>query len=74
MTRITYTASDCAEQAGYAIGANCLDEILVGHTQADTLIQLTKALTALQALDNPRATDGFAVALVSVIEQGLHHA
>ena len=70
----TLTVGDTAEQAGHALGVYCLDEILAGHTQADALIQLTEALTALKALDHPRATAGFAVALVSVIEQGLNHA
>lgn len=69
----TLTVGDTAEQAGHALGVYCLDEILAGHTQADALIQLTEAFTALQALDHPRATGGFAVALVNVIEVGLQH-
>jgi|GEM_PF-2104576 len=70
----TFTEGDCAEQAGHVIASNCLDAILAGYSQADAVIQLTKALTALQALDHSRATAGFAVALVSVIEQGLDAA
>lgn len=62
----TPTVGDPAEQAGHALGVYCLDEILAGHTQAD-------ALPALQALDHPRATGSFAVALVNVIEVGLQH-
>ena len=69
----TLTVGDTAEQAGHALGAYCLDGILASHTQADALIQLTEALTALQALDHPRATGGFTVALVNVIEVGLQH-
>lgn len=69
----TLTVGDTAEQAGHALGAYCLDGILASRTQADALIQLTEALTALQALDHPRATGGFTVALVNVIEVGLQH-
>ena len=72
-TREAYDADDCAEQAGHALGADCLDAILAGHSQADHCKSLTKALTALQAVDHPRATAGFAVALVNVIEVGLQH-
>ena len=70
-----YTAADCAEQAGHAIGVNCLDAILAGCSQAEAVTVLQAALVALQTLDHQdRATAGFAVALVSVIEQGLDAA
>lgn len=72
MSRNTHTAADCAEQAGHAIGANCLDAILASQTQAVAVTVLQAALVDLQKLPHPdRATAGFAVALVSVIEQGL---
>ena len=71
---LAYTAADCAEQAGHAIGANCLDAILAGRSQAEAVTVLQAALTDLQALDHPdRAAGGFAVAMVNVIEIGLQH-
>lgn len=75
LSEIGFTAADCAEQAGHAIGTNCLDAILADRSQTDAVIQLTKALTDLQTLPHPdRANAGFAAALVSVIEQGLDAA
>ncbi len=74
MSRITYTAADRAEQAGHTIGANCLDAIFAGRSQANAVTVLQAALIGLQKLPHQkRATAGFAVALVSVIEQGLQH-
>jgi len=70
-----FTEADCAEQAGHAIAANCLDAILASQSQAEHCIALTAALLDLQRLQHPdRAAAGFAVALVNVIEQGLNHA
>jgi hypothetical protein len=71
----SFTEADCAEQAGHAIGSNCLDAILASQSQAEHCIALTRALLDLQRLAHPdRAAAGFAVSLVSVVEQGLHHA
>lgn len=75
MSTKDYDAARCAEQAGHAIGANCLDAILAGRSQAESVTVLQAALVDLQALDHQdRATAGFAVALVAVIEKGLDHA
>jgi len=61
--------------AGSALAVNCIDALLAGHTQAERSKTLTNALLDLQRLPHSkRAAGGFAVALVSVIEQGLHHA
>lgn len=70
-----HTAADCAEQARHAIGANCLDAILAGHSQAEAVAVLKTALTDLQSLTfQDRANAGFAVAMVSVLEQVLSAA
>jgi hypothetical protein len=74
LSESSYTAADCAEQAGHAIGTNCLNEILAGRSQAEAFTVLQAALVNLQALDHPdRAAGGFAVAMVNVIEIGLQH-
>ncbi|MDD5001777.1 hypothetical protein [Rhodoferax sp.] len=70
-----FTAADCAEQAGHAIGTNCLDAILAGRSQAEAVTVLQAALNDLHALDHSdRAAGGFAVALVATLERGLNHA
>ena len=67
-----HTAADCAEQAGHAIGTNCLNEILNAPSQAVSVTALQTALLDLQRLPHPkRAAGGFAVALVAVLEHGI---
>jgi len=71
MSRITYTAADCAEQAGNAIAHNCLNDILNAPSQS-ALGALRTALLDLQRLPHPkRAAGGFAVAMVNIIKLGL---
>ena len=72
MSRITFTASDCAEQAGSLIAHNCLNDILNAPSQAVSTAALKTALLDLQRLSHPeRAAAGFAVALVAVLEHGI---
>jgi len=72
MSRASLTVQDLAEQAGSAIASNCLTDILNAPSQAVSVTALKTALLDLQRLPHPeRAAGGFAVALVSVIEQGL---
>lgn len=72
MSRMTYTAADCAEQAGNAIATNCLNDILNAPSQAESMAALRTALLDLQRLPHPkRAAGGFAVAMVNIIELGL---
>ena len=72
MSRITYTAADCAEHAGNAIATNCLNDILNAPSQAASMAALRTALIDLQRLPHPkRAAGGFAVALVNTLEVGL---
>lgn len=75
MSTQTYTAADCAEQAGSAIASNCLDGILASKTQAEAMAILQTALLDLQRFPyQDRAAGGFAVMLVNVIELGLNAA
>lgn len=68
----TNTAADCAEQAGNAIGTNCLNEILNAPSQAVSMAALQTALIDLQRLPHPkRAAGGFAVALIAYLEHGI---
>jgi len=70
----TYTAGDCAEQAGALIAQNVLDDILNAPSQAVRGAALHAALLDLQRLTHPkRAAAGFAVMLVNVLEIGLQH-
>jgi hypothetical protein len=70
----TYTAGDCAEQAGNLIATNCLNDILNAPSQAVRGAALHTALLDLQRLPHgKRAAAGFAVALVNPIEIGLQH-
>lgn len=67
-----HTAADCAEQAGHAIGTNCLNEILNAPSQAVSVVALQTALLDLQRLPHPkRAAGGFAVALVATLARGI---
>ena len=72
MKATTYTAADCAEQAGHAIATDCLNDILNAPSQAVSTAALQTALLDLQRLPHPkRAAGGFALALVNVLEVGL---
>ena len=74
MSRVTYTAAECAEQAGSLIASNFLNAILNAHSQAESMAALHKALLDLQRLPHhKRAAGGFAVALVNVLEIGLQN-
>lgn len=71
MSRRTTTAQ-LAEQAGSAIGSDCLNDMLAAKTQSLCTATLQTALLDLQRLPHPkRAAGGFAVALVNVLERGL---
>ena len=72
MSRVTYTAADCAEQAGHLIASNCLNDMLEAPSQSVSLVALQTALLDLQLLPHPkRAAGGFAVALVAFLERGI---
>ena len=67
-----HTAADCAEQAGHAIGTNCLSDMLNAPSQAESVTVLQAALLDLQRLPHPkRAAGGFAVAMVATLERGI---
>ncbi len=71
---LTYTAGDCAEQAGAVIAQNVLDDILNAPSQAVRGAVLHAALLDLQRLTHPkRAAAGFSVGIVNVLEIGLQH-
>ena len=72
MSRTTYTAADCAEQAGNTIASNCLNDILNAPSQAVSMAALQTALLDLQRLPHPkRAAGGFAVGLIAYLERGM---
>ncbi|MDX9843722.1 MAG: hypothetical protein RBT42_08185 [Aquabacterium sp.] len=63
-----------SEQAGAAIGAALLDELLAlrGSSQAEALRAVHDALHALSKLEHAdSAAGGFAVAIVNVLEVGI---
>lgn len=69
-----FTVGDCAEQAGNAIAADCLDAMLGAKTQADRCAILHTALVDLAKMPHhDRASGGFAVGLVNVLSVGLEN-
>ena len=65
-------AGNLAEQAGAGIGIDCLNAVLAEATQAKRVRAIQSAVLDLQRLAHPRrATAGFSVALVNVLERGL---
>lgn len=74
MSRITYTAADCVEQAGSLIASSCLRDMLKAPSQAERIAALQAALRDLQRLPHSkRAAGGFAAGVVNVIEIGLQN-
>jgi hypothetical protein len=72
--RTKYTAGDVAEQAGHCIGEALLNDLLAAESQALRAAHIKTALLGLGTLQHPdRAAEGFAVAMVNVIEVGLQN-
>lgn len=72
MNAVVTTAADRAEQAGAVIAHDCLNEMLTAQGQVLHARILHNALLELGRLKHTkRATGGFTVCMVSVIEQGL---
>jgi len=69
MTAATFTAADCAEQAGTAIAENCIAGMRDLDDQTDRANLLAAALIGLSTLAHPEhAAAGFARALVTTFE------
>lgn len=72
LVAIANDAENRAEQAGGGIGIDCLNAMLAAKTQGERMRAIQSALIDLQRLPHPkRATGGFSVALVNVLERGL---
>ena len=72
--RATYTAADCAEQAGNTIANSLLNDLLAADNQALRGALIKAAILNLATLQHhDRAADGFAVGIVNVLETGLNN-
>lgn len=72
LNAIVNDAGNLAEQAGAGIGLDLLNAILAADTQGERIRAIQSAVLELQRLAHPeRATAGFAVSLVNVLERGL---
>ena len=74
MSRPPYTAADCAEQTGYAIATDCINEIRNAPSITAGVAELKAALLDLQRVPHPkRACAGFAVAIVGFLIEDLQY-
>jgi len=66
------TQAQKSEQAGAAIGAAALDQVLAAPDQAEAVLAIQNAILDLFQLPRrDRAVAGFAVVVTNLIEQGL---